>query len=71
MVHESTAVHVLDLSMPRMDGWKFLRRQSADPLIADIPTIVLFGSGLPARARHQLAKPVDIERLLTLVDQYC
>jgi CheY-like chemotaxis protein len=54
-----------------MDGWKFLRRQSADPLIADIPTIVLSGSSLPARARHQLAKPVDIERLLTLVDQYC
>src|SRR5215472_308146 len=25
---------VLDLMMPRMDGWEFLRRQSADPSIA-------------------------------------
>jgi CheY-like chemotaxis protein len=32
---------VLDLMMPRMDGWEFIRRQSADPSIASIPTIVL------------------------------
>ncbi len=62
---------LLDLIMPRMDGWEFLRRQSADPLIADIPTIVLSGSALPARARHQLTKPVDVDRLLALVDLYC
>ena len=62
---------LLDLSMPRMNGWEFLRRQSTDPSIADIPTIVLSGSRLPAGAKHQLAKPVDIDRLLALVDQYC
>jgi CheY-like chemotaxis protein len=54
-----------------MNGWEFLRRQSTDPSIADIPTIVLSGSRLPAGAKHQLAKPVDIDRLLALVDQYC
>jgi CheY-like chemotaxis protein len=62
---------LLDLMMPRMNGWEFLQRKSADPLIADIPTIVLSGSGRPAGAKHQLAKPVDVERLLVLVDQYC
>lgn len=62
---------VLDLSMPGMDGWEFLRRQAADPLIATIPTIVLSGSALPAGAKHQLGKPVDVDRLLALVDQYC
>jgi CheY-like chemotaxis protein len=62
---------LLDLAMPRMDGWEFMRRQSADPAIANIPTIVLSGSTLPAGAKHQLAKPVDAERLLALVDQYC
>jgi CheY-like chemotaxis protein len=62
---------LLDLRMPRMDGWEFLRRQSADPLIAKIPTIVLSGSTLPAGARHQLTKPVEVDRLLALVDQYC
>src|SRR5215471_15409548 len=62
---------LLDLSMPRMDGWEFLRRQSVDPSIANIPTIVMSGSSLPTGARHQLAKPVDVKRLLALVDQYC
>ena len=62
---------LLDLAMPRMDGWEFLRRQAADPAIAHIPTIVLSGSKLPAGVKHQLAKPVDIERLLALVGQYC
>ena len=64
-------VILLDLMMPRMNGWEFLRRQSANPSIASIPTIVLSGSELPAGAKHQLSKPVDIDRLLALVDQYC
>jgi CheY-like chemotaxis protein len=62
---------LLDLMMPGMDGWEFLRRQSSDPSIAGVPTIVLSASHLPAGAKHQLAKPVDVERLLALVDQYC
>ena len=62
---------LLDLMMPRMNGWEFLHRQSVDPSIAKIPTIVLSGSTLPVGAKHQLAKPVDVERLLALVDQYC
>lgn len=62
---------LLDLMMPRMNGWEFLQRKSADPLIADIPTVVLSGSGHPAGAMHQLSKPVDVERLMALIDQYC
>jgi CheY-like chemotaxis protein len=64
-------VILLDLAMPRMDGWEFLRRQSADPSLAEIPTIVLSGSSLPARATHWLPKPVQAERLLALVRRYC
>jgi CheY-like chemotaxis protein len=62
---------VLDLMMPRMNGFEFLRRQSTDSSIANIPTIVLSGSTRPAGARHQLSKPVDVDRLLALVNQYC
>jgi CheY-like chemotaxis protein len=62
---------VLDLMMPRMTGFEFLRRQSKDPSIAGIPTIVVSGTTLPAGAKHQLAKPVDVGRLMALVDQYC
>ena len=62
---------LLDLMMPRMNGREFLQRKSADPLIADIPTIVLSGSRRPAGAVRHLTKPVDVERLLDLIDQYC
>jgi CheY-like chemotaxis protein len=64
---------LLDLSMPRMNGWEFLQNKTADPAIAGIPTIVVSGSPseLPAGARDLLAKPVDIERLFALIDQYC
>jgi CheY-like chemotaxis protein len=64
---------LLDLSMPCMDGWEFLRQKNADPTIAAIPTIVVSGSlsKLPAGARDLLAKPLDAGRLLALVDQYC
>jgi excisionase family DNA binding protein len=62
---------VLDLMMLGMNGFEFLRRQSTNSSIAKIPTIVLFGFIRPAGARHQLSKPVDVGRLLALVDQYC
>jgi CheY-like chemotaxis protein len=62
---------VLDLMMRGWIGWEFLRRQAVNPSIAGIPIMVLSGSRLPAGAKHQLAKPVDLERLLVLVDQYC
>jgi CheY-like chemotaxis protein len=64
---------LLDLSMPRMNGWEFLQHKTADRTIAGIPTIVLSGSptDLPAGATDHLTKPVDIERLLALIDQYC
>jgi CheY-like chemotaxis protein len=64
---------LLDLSMPGMNGWQFLHRQSLDPWIAGIPTIVLSAatSELPAGARQLLSKPVDAGRLKALVDQYC
>jgi CheY-like chemotaxis protein len=61
----------LDLMMPRMDGWEFLWRKSVDPSIANIPTVVLSGSGRRSSAMHQLTKPIDVERLLALVNQYC
>lgn len=64
---------VLDLAMPRMNGWEFLTNKNEDPVIAGIPTIVLSGTltELPAGAMDHLTKPVDLGRLRALVDQYC
>jgi two-component system, chemotaxis family, chemotaxis protein CheY len=37
------SVILLDLRMPVMDGWAFRAAQRADPVIANIPVIVLSG----------------------------
>ena|SRR5689334_10604549 len=64
---------VLDLIMPRMNGWEFLQNKNVDPRIARIPTIVVSAtpSDLPAGATDQLTKPVDVDRLRALVSEYC
>ena len=68
-------VILLDLMMPVMDGWEFRRQQQADPELSRVPVIVL--SALDAtrasdlHAAAFLTKPLDFDRLLALVRQYC
>jgi CheY-like chemotaxis protein len=72
---EKPQVILLDLMMPVMDGWEFRRQQQADPELAPVPVIVLSAldqgrtSGLEAAAF--LKKPLDFDRLLSLVRSYC
>jgi len=52
---EWPAVILMDLEMPRMDGWEAIRRLRAHPMTADIPIVALsayaFGEE-PQRARE-------------------
>src|SRR5262245_28632741 len=59
------AVILMDLAMPRLDGWEAIRRLRADPMTSDIPIVAIsayaFGEE-PVRAREAgadlcLAKP--------------
>lgn len=69
------ALIVLDLMMPRMDGWAFRVWQRAQPQFAGIPVIVLSAaSDLPRHANDLgvsafLAKPLVLSRLLASVDR--
>jgi CheY-like chemotaxis protein len=68
-------VILLDLMMPVMDGWEFRRRQQADPTMSDVPVIVLSALDQSragdVNASAFLKKPLDFDRLLTLVRMYC
>ncbi len=62
---------LLDLMMPRMNGWELYERMQADPRLATFP--VLFISAFPASfaptARY-IAKPFDLDRLLAIVEEH-
>ncbi|HZZ83057.1 MAG TPA: response regulator [Anaeromyxobacteraceae bacterium] len=56
---------VLDLMMPRMDGWTFLERLRADPRHSDLGVIVTsaVASPEPPEADSCLAKPFELGAL--------
>jgi CheY-like chemotaxis protein len=66
---------LLDLMMPVMDGWEFQRERSRDPILADVPVVVLSAldeTRAAGAASHEfLKKPLDFDRLLQLVRGYC
>ncbi|HJU28599.1 MAG TPA: response regulator [Candidatus Binataceae bacterium] len=64
---------LLDLSMPVMDGWEFLRRRSTEPSIANVPIVVIsaLASGAPEGAEGFLTKPIDVDKLLAVLSRYC
>lgn len=73
---DAPCVVILDLMMPRCTGAEFRRRQLADPLLADVPVILLSAiadlpcfEGLGAFAR--LSKPFDPEQLARIVRSAC
>lgn len=68
---------LLDLAMPRMDGWAFRAAQLRDARWAGIPTIVLSASLGPDGTLEKLApalalrKPFDLRRLLDALARLC
>jgi CheY-like chemotaxis protein len=65
------AVVLLDLMMPRMNGWQFraAQRQDPDPGVSRVPVIVLSALGRVADldAAEYLQKPFELEQLLSAV----
>lgn len=67
-------VVVLDLTMPVLDGQEFLRRRASDPILRDIPVVVVSGSNQPREPLEgideYLRKPVRVDRLMEIIDHY-
>ena len=66
----NVAAIVLDLAMPIMDGWQFLVERRKDPMLSDIPTIVVSGVSDAKRRQREigdltvLGKPFHFDELI-------
>jgi CheY-like chemotaxis protein len=49
-VTEVPDIILMDLALPRMDGWEATRRLKADPRTKDIPIVALTGHALPGHS---------------------
>ncbi len=70
---EHLCMVLLDLLMPGMNGWDFFEKMRARPELVDVPVVV--HSSAPSRApsgvTRILQKPLKLERLLSVVHEYC
>ena len=69
---------LLDLLMPVMDGWEFLRRRRRDPQLAEVPVLVFTAAdGFNADtmqalgATDVLRKPAQPRDVVAAVQRYC
>jgi CheY-like chemotaxis protein len=68
---------IVDLMMPRMDGWEFRQRQLSDPQYASIPVVIMSGYPDAQKAagtlgvRAVLKKPLNPNLLQVLADHHC
>jgi CheY-like chemotaxis protein/signal transduction histidine kinase len=71
--HRPTAV-VLDLHLPRLDGWTVLSRIKSDPDLASLPVVLISveeqrARGFALGASEFLVKPFEPDRLVAVVSQ--
>ena len=69
------ALITLDVMMPELDGWAVLSMLKADPILRDIPVVMLTmleqsNLGYALNAADFLTKPIDRDRLLAVVQKY-
>lgn len=75
-VEPQPCVVLLDLLMPRLNGWQVASRMRSDPAQAHIP--VVFITANPRNANDAIAmkarwlgKPLDLDHLYATVDEAC
>lgn len=70
---EHLGLVLLDLLMPRMNGWDFLKEMRGRADYATVPVVVHSSSiaGAPEGATRVLKKPIELERFLDVVHEFC
>lgn len=68
---------LLDLMMPKMNGWDFRAEQRRDPLLAAIPVAIISGVPKPNDGGAfldtvaWLRKPFDLDLLMATIQSHC
>jgi CheY-like chemotaxis protein len=76
--HPHVRAIILDLQMPRFDGFWFREQQMRDAALASVPVVVFTGSGVsPEEVARQLQvpevllKPFSVDRLFQIIERHC
>jgi CheY-like chemotaxis protein len=72
------SIILLDLKLPKLDGWDLLPRLKADAPVSSVPIVVITGDSLPTHhemalsrgAAAVLSKPIDPAELLAVVREH-
>lgn len=67
VLHHWPDLILLDLEMPVLDGWEFLRVRSEHPRLATIPVVVLSATDSPPGASAVVRKPCPAWEVLDAV----
>jgi len=66
---------LLDLVMPVMGGREFLERRARDPILRNIPVVVVSGNTMSDEPLEGIAaylgKPVSVDRLIDVIQLHC
>lgn len=65
---------LVDLMMPVMNGWEFVKALEGNMLLASIPVVIVTAyadSAKTIRASGIVKKPVNLDELLSFVRQHC
>ncbi|AKU91616.1 PAS domain-containing sensor histidine kinase [Vulgatibacter incomptus] len=71
---QTVSAIVLDIHLPKLDGWQVLSALKSDPALSRIPVVLLSveeqrAKGFSLGACEYLVKPVEPERLLSVVNK--
>jgi CheY-like chemotaxis protein len=72
------SIILLDLKLPKLDGWDLLPKLKADAPVSSVPIVVITGDSLPTHhemalsrgAAAVLSKPIDPAELLAVVREH-
>ena len=75
--NDKPALILLDLMMPEMDGFEFMKAKGLISEIANIPVIVISANGymdakfVGFNIQGYLKKPINLDKLLETAEKYC